>query len=701
MSREILRAVANTRVESAYTPFTGGMDQMTPVMQRKPGTVGSAQNYEQRLNGGYERVGCYERYDGQPSPSDARYYVASCEIISAPSPGETITGADSGATAELVNAATKGYLIATKMSAAAFISGEVVTVGGVPKATLTSEFLENNVGGLVADGYYPSSAYAHAFLKVYAGTRYRADIAAVPGSGNILGLHYQNNIAYALRANAGGTAVDLYKSTASGWSQVAFEYEVTYSSGSGAATIVDGGTLTQGGVTATIRRVLVRTGSLAAGTAAGTMVISAPAGGNFAAGAATVGAGTLTLAGAQTSITLTPGGRFEIISENFGGNINTKRMYGCDGVNPAFEFDGTYFVPIHTGMASDAPKHIKGHKQHLFLSFAGSVQHSSIGDPYGWSIVTGADEIGMGDTVTGFAGIPGSESGGALAIFTRNRCSILYGSGTSDWDLVVYRDEIGAYDYTIQDVGFTVFLDDRGISELRTSQDYGNFASSAISHNIKNRINELRTTSTASCISRDKSQYRLYFSSGYAIYVTVVNKKIVGMMQMLFPNPVLCTCSAEKNDGTEIILFGSSNGMVYQMEKGTHFDGAAVEAYITLNYDFQKSPRISKRYRDLMLETEGDGYVNLLVDYDLGYGNPDISQATGRYFETTFSSPTWDSGTWDALVWDGQSLVPQLIYLEGEAENIAVTIRTNSDYIANHTLTGMIINYTPRRRIRT
>ena len=49
----------------------------------------------------------------------------------------------------------------------------------------------------------------------------------------------------------------------------------------------DGDTLTQGGVTATIRRVVVETGTLVSGVNTGRLIITAPGGGNFAAGAAT------------------------------------------------------------------------------------------------------------------------------------------------------------------------------------------------------------------------------------------------------------------------------------------------------------------------------------------------------------------------------------------------------------------------------
>ncbi|MGK7534763.1 hypothetical protein, partial [Salmonella enterica] len=73
----------------------------------------------------------------------------------------------------------------------------------------------------------------------------------------------------------------------------------------------------------------------------------------------------------------------------------------CDGVNKAFEFDGTNYIPIRTGMATDTPLHVIVHRFYLMLSFRGSVQVSAIGAPYSWTVVLGAAEIATGDDVTG------------------------------------------------------------------------------------------------------------------------------------------------------------------------------------------------------------------------------------------------------------------------------------------------------------
>ena len=73
--------------------------------------------------------------------------------------------------------------------------------------------------------------------------------------------------------------------------------------------------------------------------------------------------------------------------------------------------------------------------------------------------------------------------------------------------------------------------------------------------------------------------------------------------------------TARDDDGNEITFVGSTDGWVYQFDKGTSFDGANISAYITLNYDPAKSPRILKSYRRAVVEVFGTSYAELQASY--------------------------------------------------------------------------------------
>jgi len=671
--------------------FRGGIDQETPPLQMQSGFCRAAQNYEANVNGGYDRINGYECFDGRPSPSAAFYTYLECTSITGGAVGDILTGAG-GATGKIIVVAAT-YFVVTKRNATAYAIGENLNVGAGTIAVASTI-------GVVSGA---SSSLLHAQWLNLAADVYRADIAVPTGSGGSLGGIRFGGVTYTFRNNAGGTAADVWKSTTGGWSQVTLFNEIAFTVGA-VAVPAEGATLTQGGVTATLKRIALTSGTFAGGTAAGRFIITNPAGGNFAGGAATLTGGvTCNLTAVQTAITLLPGGRYEFVVENFGGSTASKRIYGCDGVNRGFEFDGTVLVPITTGMTTDTPNHVYAHKNHLFFSFWASVQHAGPGTPYVWSVILGAAELAMGDTVNGFATQPGSETVGALAIFTRNRTSILYGTGVSNWQLTAYRAELGAYPYTIQDAGKTIFLDDQGVTTFETAQSFGNFAHNAISARLKAWVNSQRTKAVESCVSRDKSQYRLFFSDGYALYVTIAQTArgpAYYLMPMLFPNPVTWAYSSEESNGTETIFFGSTNGMVYQMEKGTSFDGAEIEHFLYLAWDFLKSPRTLKRFYDCTLEISGTGYATFSFSYELGYASADVGQPSSQAGVTNFSGGVWDTGTWELGIWDGQTLMPSHFDAPGEAENISIIIRGSSDYNEVSKISGAIIHYSLRRQMR-
>lgn len=673
-----------------YLPFRGGLDLVTPTWEVKPGMLAETQNYEIAINDGYERIQGYERFDGQTAPSNAQYGILDVTITGEFSVGDTITGVTSGATAvvvAIVTSETPNYLVVTKISGT-FVS-ETLNVSGSPEGTIT--------GAPVIDG--ASTTLLHAQYKNLAADEYRGDIAAVPGSGAILGVWLYSGVVYAFRNNAGGTAAALYKSSTGGWTSVALGRELAFTSG-GTTEIIEGNTITgaTSGATAVVTRVALESGSWAAGDAAGKFVFASQTG-TFQAENIDVGASTnlATIAGDSSAITLQPNGRYEFITQDFGEG---ERVYGCDGANRGFEFDGTVFVPIDTGMSTDMPNHVIAHKKHLFFSFDSSTQHSGIGTPYSFTIISGAAEINVGDTVTAFQTETGSEGNSALGILSRNTVHILYGDSSSDWNLVKYRDEIGAYAYTVQQVGTTIMLDDRGVAQLRTVETFGNFQHSTLSRLIKPFLVSRKNNVTASCIARDKDQYRLFFSDSSALYVTMNGFKVRGFMPILFTNKVECILSLEDSDGSEKIFFGSDDGFVYQLEKGTSFDGDEIESFMTFHYYNSRSPRINKSYKSITLEAQGSEYASFNFSYELGYTSTEIAQPITQATELELSSGQWDSGNWDAGFWDGQTLRPSRFSLSSRGENIRIKISGNSDFDAPIKYTGAIFRLIPRRQIR-
>ncbi len=695
--------------------FPGGLDLTTPSLRLQPGALRDVLNFEVAQFGGYARVDGYERFDGRPSPSAALYTIVqiairdftadfsqdfnatgSSDFVTVPAVGDVVTQAATGATGTVVAVVLSpiSYLVLT-MVAGAFDGTHAITGAAgaqVGIATATT----------FAIGSQQAAIYAAAAADVY-----RAQIHAVPGTGPVQGVVAMAFLGvdqvFAFRANAGSTATLLYRATPAGWVLVPYLNLVGFTAG-GTANPLDGDILTQGGVHATIMRVVWQSGAWSAtgGSAVGQFVVAAPVGGSFAVGPATTTSGaTLTLSGPQTPITMAAGGRFEFEKCNFSGQLITRRIYGCDGVNPPFEFDGVTLAPIATGLSPNAPSHIRFHKNFLFVAQAASLVYCAAGNPFKWNSVDGGGEIATGDTITGLITLPGSQTTATLGVYLRSNAAFLYGTDPTTFNFVTFNSSIGAVPYSTQNLFDTFFLDDLGVVTLKTTQNYGNFLPTTLTKNILPFIARERGNLVASSVNRAKSQYRLFFGDGYALYCTVLNQQYLGAAPVLFPDVLACVDTNKLITDTEATYAGGVGGYVYQLDVGTSFDGAAISAYFVTAWDAIKSPRILKRFRAASVEVQGESYAQFDYGYQLGYDSDQLAQLPAVSFPLNLGAvPHWDSFVWDAFVWDGKGLLPTDMDETGTAENIRVTIASGTNYIAAFTVNSIIHHYSMRRGMR-
>jgi hypothetical protein len=674
-----------------YIPFVGGLDTVTPPMTVNPGTARDSQNAYQDINSGYSTGFGYERFDGQPSPSSAVYSMLSVNITGSVSVGDTLL--DSGTATGVVIAIESNAVALTKVTGT-FVTGNIL-VGVTVVGTCTGPQIDNAATSIELNSMY----------KNLAADQYRADILAVPGSGIIRGVVQHKDVVYAVRDNVGATAAEFYKSTSSGWSKITLGYSIAFTSGG--TYVVSAGDTTTGatsGATATVTRIDLTSGTWAGGDAAGTLYLKTQTG-TFQAENLDVGANlnVATIAGDSTETTLSAGGTYEFIIANFGAESNTEYIYGCDGVNEAFEFRGDTLLPISTGLTSDAPTHIAEFKYRLVLSFGPAVQISALGDPFTWSLLLGSAAISVQEDITSLQVQSGQQDTGTLAIFSRNSIHMLYdkGSGTvSDWQNVSYKRGTGSIEWSPQILGNQFFFDDRGIINLSTAQSYGNFYDSAESNQILNWLTSRKNIVTHSCLIREKNIYCIFFSDKSALYMTVSKGNIVSLMPQMYDHIAHRVWSSENSNGDEEVYFGDANGFIHQLGVGTSFDGGEIEWWIDMAYSHFGSPYRMKRYRRGILEIQGDGFAKFYFTYSLGYASVDIAQPDDVLSDTNLSRSQWDVFTWDAFFWDGVNLAPTDIRMAGTGENISIKLRGSSDYYDQIRFSGIQLQYSPVRRKR-
>jgi hypothetical protein len=669
------------RTVPAYFSLNGSIDLSTAPMSISPGDALECVNLIPGLNRGYKYIGGYERFDGRKAPSSSEFWELQVNETSGLAIGNTLTGETSGATAIIVDVTTSTRLAISEL-AGNFQANEIANGVTLLEPEL---FL-----GSFDDDEFDQRKHATA-------NYYRSLIEKLPGSGAVRGVFRHLGATYACRNNEAGTACVIYSATDAGWAPLPLKHVLKFNTG--LLKIDEGVVITDGTNSAMVLRVLQSDGSWGSQTAEGHLVIGLTAG-TFSNGAVLkIGAAPCATASADVEqITLKPGGRFEFDSFNFKGSEDGFRAYCADGINPALEIDQQgVVVPLFSKDENDNPSTIREHNGRLFLGFEnGQVHHSVVGEPWNYTVSLGAGQRGLGAAVTGLS----SQSSGVLIMTTRRKTYILQGSHNEDWVQDIAAETAGAFPYTLQTISEAFALDDRGIIQLSRTAAFGGFESGSVTRKIQKLIDKLKPLATASTIIRRFNQYWIFFSNGtgLACYpVATVNGMAFRVTQINYGKPVRCICNAEDETGAERIFFGSDDGYIYEAEKGTSFDGEEIEAFVRLPFNHFKSPRVRKRWRKLILETEVEGPVRLKVTPDIDYSSPDVAASTTKELAAYGGGGYWDSDNWDEFAWDAEAVSLPEIPLTGTGTAINFLIHHQSAITRPFTIHGAIIHFDPRR----
>ena len=661
----------------------GGIDLSSTFLNIDPGAAKDILNYEPGLGGGYTRIKGYERMDGRPAPSAAVYYTVGVADASGIAVGDTLTGATSGSTSKVV-IKDGNVLGVTALSSNYALSeaanGTTITAVNV-RAGISDEDIDA-IWQLAAEDYY------------------RSLIGAMPGDGPALYAFQHGANRYGFRADSG--AVKLYCASASGWSLVPYFHVLFFDAGVMGGEIVEGTQITGAAATGTVRRFVKNAGSYGT-TASGYMVVQITSGAFVDDEEVKVlGVTTCTADGDSTAITLAPGGKFQHVSHNFYGSTATKRVYGCDGVNPAWEFDGTTLCPIYYPAPDkhplwNAPKFIAAHKTHLFLSYVtGQTAHSSPGTPLVFSGILGAAEFGLGSEPAGMV----SRSGDVLAIYTREMTYGLYGTSSADWSLQVISETFGAKPYTVQKAGTVYAMDDKGIAPLERVDSYGDFESATVSRLVSPILDDYKDRIVGSGTVKASNQYRLFFDDGTVLVMgddQYLGDNRPSFTKLRYSHIPTFASNSEDAGGNEVILFGDADGYVYQSEIGYNFDGGEIECTYRSPFTHQKAPHLRKRYMRLYIDLESAGKVALKVSTELGYGDANTPSNLEKEVGAPGGGGYWGVDNWGEFYWGASLFNSEGVPLSGTSNNISVLVYGKSKVTRPYTLQTIELHYMQRR----
>jgi len=554
----------------------------------------------------------------------------------------------------------------------------------------------------------------------------RALIAAVPGTGPIRGVWVYAGSVWAFRDTVAGAGA-MYRSTASGWVAVVTGWRLNFTQAT--SRLREGATVigATSGASGEIRREVLQNGAYD-GSAAGYLVLYDVIG-TFLPGEEINAESGMAVASTFLAATLRPGGKYRFVNRNFYGSINLTRMYFVNGVQSAFEFDGTTLSPIETGATGlieevievldrtssvitlrdeeivylrsdfDRPNHIAEFANHLWLTYpGGSMFFSGVGEPMEYRAVGGAGEIGVGEELTGL--LPNAST--SLIVFCRSSIKFITGTSATNFVLEDISGSAGAFPDTVQTVETPVYLDDGGIRSLSTTQAFGDWKLGAISYLVSPLLQALLNSGTTpidSVTVRQRSQYRMFWADGTGLAVYFGRKRPEVMPFKLKFSPS-CVVAGETDvlTGKERIFAGSADGFVYEMESGNSFDGASAPAFVTIAWHHVSQPQVEKRFFMSGIEVDAPDCFHSCVRFQVEYNRP--SQAQGQpagFFADQGTQQQLEIGDYADFDWTKSAMGQIKADLAGLGTNIAVTLQTDTIDEAPHSLTAMTINFSPRK----
>lgn len=328
-------------------------------------------------------------------------------------------------------------------------------------------------------------------------------------------------------------------------------------------------------------------------------------------------------------------------------------MIACSGVEEAYGFDGTYLLPIGTGLkpAQEVPRHSAYFQNQLFLGYpVGIVQASDVGEILLYSGGdAGAAELGLSDRITGLLPMRGQ----ALAVFTERTIRAIYSDGAGTFDIKMISPSSGAIEYTVADMGVPVFADFRGFATLSAVQEYGDFQRGRLTNKatrlmlsrlqFETRNQTIDKRPVAALAVRNKNQYRLYCKDGYVLTLTMAGDEMDPNVtkQRLFISGsntdanavrVLALCAGVTTEGRDVAFFTADNQStmytyVYQIDAGRSFDTGAIVAYVELQPEFVGSLSTLKRFDRVNVFGKAYGSASLTMKVNGTYSAPSGSRS--------------------------------------------------------------------------
>lgn len=380
---------------------------------------------------------------------------------------------------------------------------------------------------------------------------------------------------------------------------------------------------------------------------------------------------------------------WQFVYHNFYGDLNGFSAYGCNGKHVIEIRETGEIVPII--LPESEPQHICVHKNHLFVAFkGGKLGHSLVGNPTQWSVLLGSEYFALGDEITAL-----SSQSGVLLIGCTRKVAGLYGSTRDDW---VLRDitSVGIHEGTLQKAFLPIAMSTNGIIRIDQAEQFDDFRLNELDANQKLGKKVLNYPFSFSSTKPKENQIRFYSKTGSHLCIMLLPNGQSRCTYFNYPDKLY---GVWQSPNATFMSFG--DGKVYiQSERCLSFSGKPIEWVIKMAFNHCGSPTLIKSWHSAEFQATAEGSLSMQYRFDLDYNADEHAINHSQSVSVVGNGGRWNESLWNDFLWSVQDYSTPTLYLKGYSRNLSLTIAGNSASDPQFEITGLILNYIPRRRYR-
>lgn len=384
---------------------------------------------------------------------------------------------------------------------------------------------------------------------------------------------------------------------------------------------------------------------------------------------------------------------WQFIYHNFYGSPETRYAYGTDG-EAVYEIrPNADLIQIYTQNSDkNKPRLVCAHKNHLFVAFEGGLlSHSLPGRPHEFSTLLGSETIAVGDEITALS----SGAGGVLLIGCKHKTLALYGDTKDNWVLKEIS-KVGIVKNTLQTNFLPIAISQNGIIRIDQTEQFGDFRLSETDSGQKLGLKVRESHFVFSSSKPQASQIRYYSDKQMHICLMLNPDGSSKATYFIYPEPLKGVWQSDKHT-----FLAFSDGKVYrQNDEVFSFAGKPIDWLVKMAFNHCGSPFVVKSWKSGELQATTNGTLKLAYRYDLDYCSDYHASTNLTALSVIGVGGRWNEHLWNDFQWNGSDYEAKTLYLQGHSRNIALSFSGTGTYAPQFEITGLLLNYIPRRNYR-